>query len=200
MHGGEPGTVRPRIYVKVPLDRLGAVIGKKGEVKRELAERLGVRITVDTENSVVIVEPEIAGVPPVNLMKAAEIVKAIAYGFPPEKAMRLMEDDQILVIVDLKQIVGDAPNHLRRVKARIIGEKGRARKTIEEMTGTYIVVGEYHVAIIGDYERAMAAKKAVEMLAEGRMHSTVYRHLDMVLREIKRREHLRLWARDEFGP
>ncbi len=193
------GPVRPRIYVKVPLDRLGAVIGKKGEVKRELSERLGVEITVDSENGVVIVEPEAPGVPPVNLMKAAEIVKAIAYGFPPEKAMRLADEDQILVIVDLKQIVGDAPNHLKRVKARIIGERGRARRTIEEMTGTYIVVGEYHVAIIGDYERAMAAKKAVEMLAEGRMHSTVYRYLDSVLREIKRREHLRLWAEDEFA-
>ena len=193
------GQARPRIYVRVPPDRLGAVIGRKGEVKRELSERLGVRITVDTENSMVIVEPEAPGVPPVNLMKAAEIVKAIAYGFPPEKAMRLLDEDQILVIVDLKQIVGDAPNHLRRVKARIIGEKGRARRTIEEMTGTYINVGEYHVAIIGDYERAMAAKQAIEMLAEGRMHSTVYKYLDSVLREIKRREHLRLWARDEFA-
>ena len=185
--------------MKVPLERLGAVIGRKGEVKKELSERLGVRITVDSENSIVIVEPEASGIPPVNLMKAAEIIKAIAYGFPPEKAMRLLEEDQILVIVDLKQIVGDAPNHLRRVKARIIGEKGRARRTIEEMTGTYINVGDYHVAIIGDYERAMAAKQAIEMLAEGRMHSTVYKYLDSILREIKRREHLRLWARDELG-
>jgi len=189
---------RPRVYVKVPPDRLGAVIGKGGAVKRELAERLGVKLTVDTENGVVIVEAEAPGVPPVNLMKAAEIVKAIAYGFTPEQAMRLMDEDQILVIVDLKQLVGDAPNHLKRVKARVIGERGRARRTIEEMTGTNIVVGDYHVAIIGDYERAMAAKKAVEMLVEGRMHSTVYRHLDTVLREIKRREHLRLWAQDEL--
>ncbi len=195
MAGRETG---PRLYVKVPLNRLGTVIGKKGEVKMKISRALGVTITVDSENSLVIIEPEAEGVPTVNVMKAAEIVKAIAYGFPPEKAMRLVEEDQILVIVDLKQIVGDAPNHLRRVKGRIIGEGGRARRTLEEMTGTDIHVGEHYVAIIGDYERAIAAKKAIEMLAEGRMHSTVYKHLERTLREIKRRETLRLWAKDEF--
>jgi ribosomal RNA assembly protein len=189
---------RPRIYVRVPLERLGAVIGKKGEVKLKIMERLGVKLTIDSENSLVIVEAESASIPPINVMKASEIVKAIAYGFPPEKAMRLLDDDQILVLVDLKQIVGDSPNHLKRIRGRIIGEGGRARKTIEEMTGTDIYVGDHYVAIIGDYERAMAAKKAVEMLAEGRMHSTVYRYLERVLREIKRREALRLWAQDEF--
>lgn len=192
------GESRPRIYVKVPINRLGAVIGKKGEVKLRLIEELGVRITIDSENSMVIIEPEAPGTPPINMMKAGEIIKAIAYGFPPEKAYRLLEDDQILVIVDLKQFVGDSPNHLKRIKGRIIGEAGRARKTIEEMTGTDIYVGDHYVAIIGDYERAMAAKKAVEMLAEGRMHSTVYRYLDKVLREIKRREALKMWAKDEF--
>ncbi len=190
--------IRPKIYVKVPIERLGTVIGEKGKVKQMIMDATGTRITVDTENGVVIIEPETEGVPPVNLMKAGEIVRAIAYGFPPEKAMRLLEEDQILVIVNLKDYVGDAPNHLTRIKGRIIGEKGRARRTIEEMTGTLINVGDYVVAIIGDYERAMAAKKAVEMLIEGRMHSTVYRYLERVLREIKRREHLRLWAKDEL--
>jgi ribosomal RNA assembly protein len=127
-------------------------------------------------------------------MKAAEVIKAIAYGFPADKAMRLLDDDQVLVIVDLKQLVGDSPNHLKRVKGRIIGEGGRARRTLEQMTGTYIVVGDYHVAIIGEYERAMAAKQAIEMLVEGRMHSTVYKHLDRIMREIRRRERLSLWG------
>ena len=189
---------KPRLYVKVPMDRIGAVIGEKGAVKKKLMDETGAMITIDSENSLVIIEPESDNVLPVNLMKAAEVVKAIAYGFPPEKAFRLLEEDQILVIVDLKQYVGDSPNHLKRVKARIIGEKGRARRTLEDMTGTYINVGDTIVAIIGDYERAMAAKKAVEMLVEGRMHSTVYKYLDRILHEIKRREHLKLWAKDEF--
>jgi len=193
-----PGGIRPRMYVRVPPERLGAVIGEAGRVKKELMERTGTVITVDTENGMVIVEAESESVSPYNVMKAAEVVKAIAYGFPAEKAMKLLDEDKVLVVVDLKTLVGDAPNHLKRVKGRIIGEGGRARRTIEQMTGTDIVVGDYHVAIIGEYERAMAAKQAIEMLVEGRMHSTVYRHLDRVMREVRRRERLSLWGGPEL--
>jgi len=195
MPGGQ--SVRPRMYVRVPPERLGVVIGEGGRNKIEIMRRTGTVITVDSENSMVIIEPESPQVPPYNVMKAAEVVKAVALGFPLEKALRLLEEDQVLVVIDLKQRIGDSPNHLRRVKARIIGEGGRARRTIEQMTGVDVVVGEYHVAIIGEYERAMAAKEAVEMLIDGRMHSTVYRHLDRMMREIKRRERLRLWGLGE---
>ncbi len=185
--------MRPRMYVKVPPDRLGAVIGVDGKVKKEIMERTGTLINVDTDNGIVVIEGESSKTSPINVMKAAEIVKAIAYGFPPDKAFKLLNEDYVLVIVDLKSIVGDSPNHLTRIKGRIIGEGGRARRTIEEMTGTDIVVGDSYVAIIGEYERAMVAKEAVEMLAEGRMHSTVYKRIDRLMREIRRRERLKLW-------
>ena len=186
--------VKPRMYVKIPPERLGAVIGEEGSVKKEISRRLGVSINIDTVNSMAVIEPEADNTPPVNVVKAAEIVKAIAYGFTPDKAMSLLNEDYVLIVVDLKELLGDKENHLRRVKGRIIGEGGRARRTLEELTGTYIVVGEYHVAIIGEYERAMAAKEAVEMLAQGRMHSTVYRHLETLMRDIKKRERLKFWS------
>ncbi|RLE87097.1 MAG: RNA-processing protein, partial [Thermoprotei archaeon] len=80
-----------------------------------------------------------------------------------------------------------------RVKARIIGEHGKARKTLEEMTGTYISVKESYVAIIGSYEHANVAREAIEMLIRGQRHSSVYRFLERAMREIKRRETLELW-------
>ena len=186
--------IKPRMYVKIPPERLGAVIGEGGSVKKEISRRLGVSINIDTVNSMAVIEPETDNTPPINVVKAAEIVKAIAYGFPPDKAMSLLNEDYVLIVVDLKELLGDKENHLKRVKGRIIGEGGRARKTLEELTGTYIVVGDYHVAIIGEYERAMAAKEAIEMLVQGRMHSTVYRYLETLMRDIKKRERLRFWG------
>ncbi len=185
--------IKPRMYVKIPQERLGAVIGEGGSVKKEISRKLGVTITIDTVNSMAIIEPEADNIPPVNVIKAAEIVKAIAYGVAPDKAMSLLNEDYVLVVIDLKELVGDKENHLRRVKGRIIGEGGRARRTLEELTGTHIVVGDHHVAIIGEYERVMAAKEAIEMLAQGRMHSTVYKRLDTLMRDIKKREKLRFW-------
>ncbi|MCE4615274.1 MAG: KH domain-containing protein [Desulfurococcales archaeon] len=182
-----------RMHVKIPLDRIPIVIGKEGETKNEIMSKTGTLITVDTENSMVVIESETPSVPPINVMKASEIVKAIGLGFTPEEASALLDDDNVLLVIDLKNLIGDNQNTLKRIKGRIIGEKGRARRTIEEMTGTTIVVGKYHVAIIGSYERAMAAKRAVEMLAEGRQHGTVYRHINTMMRGIKRREAVGLW-------
>jgi ribosomal RNA assembly protein len=191
------GRVGPqlRLYAKVPLDRIGVLIGENGKVKTEIMKRTRTKITVDSSTGMVIIEPESPNVPPFMVMKAQEVVRAIAYGFPPDKALKLLDEDQILVIVDLKQYVGDSPNHLQRIKGRIIGEKGKARKTLEEMTGTYIVVYDNYVAIIGDYETANIAKQAIEMLIQGRQHSTVYRFVERAMFDIRRSRMTQLWRR-----
>ena len=196
--GGRPSVIPGvfRVYAKVPPDRIGVLIGEKGKVKLEIMRATRTRINVDSKSGMVIIEPEAPDVPPYMVLKAQEVVRAIAYGFPPEKALRLLDEDQTLVVIDLKQYVGDSPNHLQRVKGRIIGEKGKARKAIEEMTGTYISVYDSYVAIIGDYESAQAAKEAIEMLIQGRQHSTVYRYLERVMSRIKREQWTRIWRRE----
>ncbi len=185
-----------RIYVRVPLERVGVLVGEKGEVLRMLERELGVKVVVDSANGTVIIEPAAPRVSPFKLMKAKDFVTAIALGFSPERAERLLSDDQVLVVIDLKEEVGDSPNHLRRVKGRIIGEKGKARKNLEEMTGTYISVYDDKVAIIGDYESVEVARQAIMMLIEGRQHSTVYRYLERELRKLKKHRLTDLWLRD----
>jgi len=186
-----PGVTR--LYVKVPPDRIGVLIGKGGEVLKKVMERTKTKIVVDSVNCNVIIEPASPYTTPLDLMKAQDFVKAIAYGFSPERAMRVLDEDQVLIVIDLKQYVKPSPNHLTRVKGRIIGEHGRARKNLEEITGTYISVYDDYVAIIGDYESANAARDAILMLIEGRQHSTVYRHLDRVMYRIKRSRKLEYW-------
>ena len=189
--GPIPGVTR--LYTRVPLDRIGVLIGEGGQVLRELMKRTMTVIKVDSQNGTVIIEPESPKVPPINLLKAQDFIKAIAYGFSPERALRVLDEDQILLVIDLKQKVGPSPNHITRIKGRIIGEKGKARKIIEEMTGTYISVYDTYVAIIGDYESATAAREAIEMLIEGRQHATVYRYLERIMRQLKRKRITKLW-------
>ena len=193
-YGGTPLTSGiTRLYCRVPLDRVGVLIGENGQVIRDLMRRTMTIIRVVSQNGTVVIEPESPNVLPINLLKAQDFIKAIAYGFSPERALRVLDEDQILLVIDLKQKVGPSPNHITRVKGRIIGEKGKARKIIEEMTGTYISVYDTYVAIIGDYESATAAREAIEMLIEGRQHATVYRYLERVMRQIKRRKITKLW-------
>lgn len=184
-----------RMYARIPLDRIGVLIGERGEVKRELERRTRTRISIDSSNGTVVIEPEDPDVTPLNLLKARDFINAISYGFSPERAFRILEPDQTLVVIDLKEYFGDRPNHIQRVKGRVIGEKGKTRRIIEEVTGVYLSIHENYIAIIGEYEETTVAREAVEMLIRGQQHSTVYKFLDREIRKVKRDKALRLWEK-----
>ncbi|AFK50822.1 KH domain-containing protein [Thermogladius calderae 1633] len=189
-----------KLYEKIPLERIGVLIGNEGRVKREIEEKTRTRLTVDSTSGMVIIEPAFPSTTTYELMKAREIVRAIASGFSPDKAMSLLGEDQVLMIIELKQYVGDKPNHIQRILGRVIGEGGKARRVLEEMTGTYISVYDTNVAIIGDYESAQVARAAVEMLIEGRRHSTVYSYIEREMDKLKRRRMRELWRpKEEAG-
>jgi ribosomal RNA assembly protein len=186
-----------RLYEKLPLDRIGVLLGREGSVRKEIEEKTKTLLTVDTQTGSVIIEPASPSTTALELIKAQNIVRAIGYGFSPERAFRLLEDDQVLEVVDVRQYVGDKPNHVKRVLGRIIGEEGKARRILEEYTGTYISIYDHYVAIIGDYETANIAKKAIEMLIQGRMHATVYKYIDREMYALRRRRMTELWRKEE---
>lgn len=192
------GYIGNRFFVKVPPDRLGVLIGEKGSVKEQIENSTGVLLTIDSNSGIVVIEPASPGVSPENLMKARDVVNAIAIGFSPERALRLLEEDQMLTIIDLKEVVGQG-HHLTRIKARLIGEKGKTRKILEETTGAFINIGENTVGIIGDYEQTEIARQAISMLIEGRPHSAVYSFLERASRKLKRRRLRGLWQDYERG-
>jgi ribosomal RNA assembly protein len=186
-----PGVLK--MYVRVPPERIKVLVGSKYEVIKELEARTQTKIKIDEVNCYATIEPASPNTPVINVMKAKEFINAIAVGFTPEKAWRLLDEDQILIVIDLKKVIGDSLNHLTRVKGRVIGEDGRVKKNIEEITGTYISVYEDFIAIIGDYESADVARNAIEMLIQGRQHSTVYKYLDKAVHELKSKRTSSLW-------
>ena len=183
-----------RAYEPVNPDELERVESELSKLSQQLARRLGVRVYVDKEQKYVVIE-SLSEQGAANVLRARDVVKAIAIGFDASDASSLMDEDLVLVTVDVAQAVGGRENHLRRVMGRIIGEDGRAKRSIEQITGTRIVVNDRKglVGIIGDYERAMVAKHGIDLLVEGKMHGTVYRILESMMRDLKRREFTELW-------
>jgi len=170
--------------VKVPLDRVGAIIGKKGEVKKTLVERTGIDFGVDSETGDVMLDTSNAK-EPLLVMKVEEVIKAIGRGFAPEKAYRLLDDEIYLQVLDIHDYVGKSQKHIRRVKARIIGKNGKTRKIIEDMTGAVLSIYGGTVAIIGDLNGLEVSRTAVDMILKGSEHSTVYKFLERKRRESK---------------
>ncbi|RLF23965.1 MAG: RNA-processing protein [Thermoprotei archaeon] len=187
------GYIGGAITITVDKDRLGVIIGGKGEVKRRIEKALGVKLEIDSNTGEIKIIPEGERIDPLKLLKARDIIRAIAYGFSPDRAMKLLGEDTYLEVIDLKQYTSGRREDIVRVAGRIIGEGGKARKMIEELTGAEVSVYRHYVAIIGDYEQVRMARNAIEMLIQGRQHRTVYRYLFREKRELKRRR-FELWG------
>ncbi len=176
--------VRGRIMIAVDKNKLKYIERYKETLEREL----NVKITVD-ETGQIIIEPR-ENTTLNQIMKAKEVIEALNYGFDIDTALELKKPNYVLMVVNLRDYIIDKSkiNHLIRIRGRIIGEEGRARRTIEELSGAKIAISDKSVAIIGEYENAKAAREAIEMLIQGRQHATVYRRLQSWKREMRRRK------------
>ncbi|MEM4429853.1 MAG: KH domain-containing protein [Thermofilaceae archaeon] len=182
------------IPVPVKPERLGVIIGKDGSNKTALERAFNVILNVDSKTSTVYISPT-QGMTPLEVMRARLAIEAISLGFSLEDALQLSDENWCFEVIDLSEMTRNADD-LRRIKARIIGEEGKARRNIEQMAHVKIVVGEKTVGILGECDNVEVARKALMMLIQGRTHGTVYGYLRAAGRELKRKR-MELW--EKFG-
>ncbi|MHA1648664.1 MAG: KH domain-containing protein [Candidatus Helarchaeota archaeon] len=178
--------MKAKEHIKIPMARIAVIIGKKGETKKKIEELTQTSIEIDSKDGLVYIENIPDPENPLAVWKARDIIKAIGRGFSPEKALRLLDDETYLEIIDLTAIFGRNTNAIKRIKGRIIGEAGKTRRLIEELTENALSVYGNTVSIIGPLTNLRIAKKAVMMLIEGASHSTVYQFLYKKRRELKK--------------
>jgi ribosomal RNA assembly protein len=163
-------------YINIPRERIAVLLGKKGVVKKRIEKECDVKIKVDSESGGVEIIRKTASKDPILSLAASEIVRAIARGFAPQKAFKLLLPDIYVEIIDLPELISN--KNLPRVRGRIIGEEGKAREYISRLTGTDIVIYGKTVGIIGDEESVRIAKDAILKLIGGSPHPTVFRFVE----------------------
>jgi ribosomal RNA assembly protein len=185
--------------VKVPRDRIGVIIGKKGKVKGQIQDRCNVLIEIDSKTGDAIISLQSKEMPTeMEPFKAVEVITAISKGFSPRRAYRLIDgDDDSFQLIDLRDYARKSSNSMERIKGRIIGEEGKSRRTIEDLSGTYISVYGHSVGIIGTSDQIKIASDAVTMLSKGKSHKTVYNMLQEAKRKAKM-DRMRLWEDNNF--
>lgn len=159
--------------VKIPKDRIAVLIGKKGLVKNKIQRLTKTKLIIDSKEGDVIVESKDS----FAAYSTTLIVKAVGRGFNPNIALLLNREDYSMEIVDITEFTGKSKKNMRRIKARIIGTKGKAWKMVEKLTGCYLSVYGKTVSIIGLVEEVALAKQAVEDLLKGAPYSNIYKFI-----------------------
>ncbi len=184
--------VEAKTRVRIPRERLGVLIGPNGTTKLHIEKALNVNIAVNSEDGNVELELKPDVQDPTQIFRAKNVVTAISRGFSPKSALRLIEEDTMIDIIDLRDLF-KSQSDIQRVKGRIIGRGGKTRRIIEELTGVDVCVFGNTVSLIGSIGFEVA-REAVQMLIDGRQHKTVYRFLHRKKRKLKEEE-MQIWKK-----
>lgn len=168
--------------IKIPKERIGVLIGKDGETKKQIEDSTGTQLDIDSQEGEVTISADDG----LKLYDAKEIIKAIARGFNPDTALILLKSDYIIEVVDMREFAGKSKNTMLRLKGRVIGREGKSKREIETLTETQISVYGKTIAVIGRIEDVPNARKAIENLLQGATHASVFKFLE----KMRRQKHL----------
>ena len=174
--------------LKIPQNRIGALIGNKGDVKKSIEKATETILDIDSEDGTVYITPQENMSDPLGVWNANHIVKAVARGFNPEVALKLVDDDIYLEVIKLPLYIGKSKNALSRYKGRIIGQNGKTREIIMDMAEVQMAIYGKTVSLIGEMDNLMIAKEAIEMILKGSRHKSVYSFLERKKDELKLKE------------
>jgi ribosomal RNA assembly protein len=143
-------------------------IAETKKLKKELEAKLNVRLEI--KGNYIVVDGS-----SLDEYDASRIFGAIGFGFSVRKALLLKGDEMIFKIVHIKS---HTKRNLKDVLSRIIGKKGKTKRTISEISGCEILIKDGEVGIIGDVESVEDTETAIINLIKGSKQSNTYRYLE----------------------
>ena len=92
------------------------------------------------------------------------------------KSLQNNPEDNLFEIINIKDHT--KRKDLKRIRARIIGKKGKALGTLHQLTKCNFELKDNSVGIIGDPEFIENAQEAIISIIRGSKHSNVYSNLE----------------------
>ncbi len=139
----------------------------------ELEQKLKVKLTFNGKN--VSFEGEA-----LDEFTAHKVLEALAFGFSAKKSLSLINEEFMFKKVHIKDFTR---RNLKSIKSRIIGTRGKTKKTISEISSCDIIVKESDVGFIGESETVLDVEQAIINLIKGSKQSNMYSYLQRRNRE-----------------
>jgi len=113
-----------------------------------------------------------------------QIIRAVDFGFETEDAILLLNPDFVLEFINIKGYT--RRKNLRDVRARIIGVGGKAKRTIETLTGAAIIINNNRIGVIVNAEHLRTTINAIQSLIQGAKHANVFAYLEKQNAKLKK--------------
>ena len=107
---------------------------------------------------------------------AEKVIDALEFGFPYSTALLIKEENCVLEILNIKDHT--TRKDLERVRARIIGKKGKTLSTLSNLTRCNFELKDNYIGIIGNPEFIHNAEEALILIIKGSKQGNVYAHLE----------------------
>jgi ribosomal RNA assembly protein len=112
----------------------------------------------------------------INEFLVEKIILAVDFGFDVEDALLLKNEDFTLEFINIKEHT--RRKNLEEVRSRVIGTKGKAKRTIEELAGAVLVIHDNVVGAIVDSEHLEDTTQGIISLIQGAKHGNVFAYLE----------------------
>jgi len=173
-------------YVKIPEERLDLLLADNEKLKKLIENSTHTVLDIYKDTCDVTISMQKTQKDPLSTWRARDVVKAIGRGFEPEIALELLDPTKELKLMKLSDYAGKSRNRLVGIRARIIGTTGKSKRFIENATDTHIEIYGKTVCIIGNSEYVHIAARAIDMLASGSEHGTVFKKLEAETKKLAR--------------
>ncbi len=151
--------------IKLICDKLPRILKNKKRLENEL----NIKITNKGK------EVEIEGEPEDEYI-TEKVIWALELGFPFSDALDIKRNDFIFEIINIKDHTHR--KDLERIRARIIGTKGKTFKTLSNLTNCCFELKGNSIGIIGSPEEIKNAHDAIIHMIKGAKHANVYAYLE----------------------
>ena len=103
---------------------------------------------------------------------AEKVIDALNFGFIFSTSILIKKEDFIFEIINIKDYT--KRKDLERIRARIIGTKGKTLKTLNQLTNCHLELNGNHIGIIAHPEDLEAGHEAIISIIKGSKQSNVY--------------------------
>jgi len=113
---------------------------------------------------------------PFDEYEAEKVLEAINHGFSAQTAVKIKTEELAFEVFNIKSYTNR--KDLERVRARVIGAKGRTLATLTQLTDCFFEITNNDVGIIGRPEEIKTAQDAIINIIKGSKQANVYKFLE----------------------